>query len=132
MTDAFPEIDFAKQGGLVPAVVQEAGSGEVLMVAYMSPEALAQTLATGEAHYFSRSRGCLWHKGGTSGHVQVVREVLLDCDGDTLVLKVEQRGPGACHTGYRSCFFRRLTPEGLETVGERVFDPQKVYKGEKR
>ncbi len=124
----FPEIDFAKQGGLVPAVVQDAASGEVLMLAYMSPEALEATLATGEAHYWSRSRKCLWHKGGTSGHVQVVREVLVDCDGDTLVLRVEQRGRGACHTGYRSCFYRRLGPRGLEVVGELGFDPQEVYK----
>ena len=121
------DIDFAKQGGLVPAVVQEQGTGLVLMVAYMNEEALAKTLETGEAHYWSRSRGCLWHKGGTSGHVQVVREVLVDCDGDTLVLKVEQRGPGACHTGHYSCFFRRLTPRGTELVGERRFDPKKVY-----
>jgi phosphoribosyl-AMP cyclohydrolase len=124
----FEEIDFDKQGGLVPAVVQEAGSGEVLMVGYMSPEALARTLETGEAHYFSRSRQKLWHKGATSGHVQVVREILLDCDGDTLLLKVEQRGRGACHTGYRSCFFRRLTREGAEPVAERQFDPREVYK----
>jgi phosphoribosyl-AMP cyclohydrolase len=122
------ELDFKKQGGLIPAVAQDAGNGEVLMLAYMNPEALEKTLATGEAHYWSRSRNCLWHKGGTSGHVQVVKEVLVDCDGDTIVLKIEQRGPGACHTGYRSCFFRRLTPRGLEVVGERQFDPEKVYK----
>ena len=124
----FDEIDFAKQGGLVPAVVQEAASGQVLMLAYMNRQALERTLETGEAHYWSRSRGCLWHKGATSGHVQVVREVLIDCDGDTLLLKVEQRGPGACHTGYRSCFFRRLTPRGIETVAERRFDPKEVYR----
>ncbi|MFH0809800.1 MAG: phosphoribosyl-AMP cyclohydrolase [Pseudomonadota bacterium] len=123
------EMAFSKQqGGLIPAVAQDAATGEVLMLAYMNPESLAKTVETGEAHYFSRSRQKLWHKGGTSGHVQIVREILLDCDGDTLVLKVEQRGPGACHTGHRSCFHRRLGPEGrLETVGERAFDPKEVY-----
>lgn len=126
--DRFKEIDFAKQGGLIPAVVQDAASGEVLMLAYLNPEALAKTLETGEAHYWSRSRRCLWHKGATSGHVQMVREVLIDCDGDTVVLKVEQRGPGACHTGYRSCFFRRLTPGGVETLGRPAFNPKEVYR----
>jgi phosphoribosyl-AMP cyclohydrolase len=123
----FDDIDFDKQGGLVPAVVQDAASGEVLMLAYMNRQALERTFETGEAHYWSRSRQTLWHKGGTSGHVQVVREVLIDCDGDTLVLKVEQKGRGACHTGYRSCFYRRLTPAGCEIVGTRGFDPKEVY-----
>jgi len=122
-------IDFDKQGGLIPAVVQDAGTGEVLMVAYMNPESLRLTLTTGKAHYWSRSRQSLWLKGATSGHVQLVREVLLDCDGDTIVLKVQQLGPGACHTGYRSCFYRRLNADGsLTTIGQPGFDPKEVYK----
>jgi phosphoribosyl-AMP cyclohydrolase len=125
----FDMIDFNKQGGLVPAVVQEAGNGQVLMLAYMNPESLRLTLETGKAHYWSRSRQKLWLKGATSGHVQLVREVLVDCDGDTLVLRVEQKGPGACHTGYRSCFYRRLNPDGsLVTIGQPGFDPKEVYK----
>jgi len=115
-------VDFGEDG-LVPAIAQDADSGEVLMLAYVSPEALAQTRETGEAHYYSRSRAALWHKGGTSGHTQTVEEVRVDCDGDTLLYLVDQAG-GACHTGHRSCFYR--TVDG-ETVGERVFDPDEVY-----
>ncbi len=93
--------------GLVPAIVQEARSGAVLMLAYMNAEALRLTLETGEAHFWSRSRQALWHKGATSGHVQRVREVRIDCDADTILLKVDPAGP-ACHTGESSCFYRRL------------------------
>ena len=121
MTDA-PELDFGDDG-LVPAVAQDADSGEVLMLAYASPAAVERTRETGEAHYYSRSRDELWHKGGSSGHVQSVREVRVDCDGDALLYLVDQTG-GACHTGYRSCFYRTLDGE---TVGERVFDPDAVY-----
>ena len=121
------EVDFDKGNGLVPAVVQDAESGEVLMLGYMNAESLARTLETGRACFFSRSRGKLWTKGETSGHVQKVREVRLDCDGDTLLVRVEQVGGAACHEGYRSCFFRRLTPAGTEVVEERVFDPKEVY-----
>lgn len=122
MTDV--EVDFGDTG-LVPAVAQDADSGEVLMLAYVSPEALERTRETGLAHYFSRSREELWKKGGSSGHVQHVVEVRVDCDGDALLYRVEQEG-GACHTGHRSCFYR--TVEG-EHVGERVFDPEDVYEG---
>jgi phosphoribosyl-AMP cyclohydrolase len=115
-------VEFGEDG-LVPAVAQDADSGEVLMVAYVSPEALAKTRETGEAHYYSRSRAELWHKGGTSGHTQTVEEIRVDCDADTLLYLVDQAG-GACHTGHRSCFYR--TVDG-ETVGERVFDPDEVY-----
>ena len=115
-------VDFGEDG-LVPAIAQDADSGEVLMLAYVSPEALARTQATGEAHYYSRSRAALWHKGDTSGHTQRVEEIRVDCDADTLLYLVDQAG-GACHTGHRSCFYR--TVEG-ETVGERVFDPDEVY-----
>ncbi len=117
---------------LLPAIAQDADSGDVLMLAYVSPEAVEQTLETGFAHYYSRSRNELWKKGGTSGHVQHVREVRVDCDGDTFLYRVEQDG-GACHTGYESCFYRKLasmddetTAEG-EVVGEKVFDPDAVY-----
>jgi phosphoribosyl-AMP cyclohydrolase len=99
--------DFMKGGGLVPAVAQDAVTGEVLMVAYMNEESYNRTLATGEVHYWSRSRSELWHKGATSGHVQKVREILLDCDLDAVVVRIEQVGGAACHTGRRSCFHYR-------------------------
>lgn len=116
------EIDFGEDG-LAPAVAQDHETYEVLMLAYMNEEALKRTLDTREAHYYSRSRDEIWHKGETSGHVQEVREILVDCDSDSILLKVDQEG-GACHTGYYSCFHR--TVEG-EKVGEKVFDPDEVY-----
>jgi len=119
--------DFSKGGGLLPAIVQDAQSGEVLMVAYMNPESYAETLATGRAVYYSRSRHKLWRKGEQSGNVQRVRAVYLDCDLDTILLKVDQVGGAACHEGYQSCFYRQVTPEGLKVVGRRVFDPEEVY-----
>ncbi|MBU1740611.1 MAG: phosphoribosyl-AMP cyclohydrolase, partial [Proteobacteria bacterium] len=102
------ELDFAKQGGLVPAIVQDAVDKTVLMMAYLSPESWQKTLATGEAHYWSRTRQEIWHKGGTSGHVQKVKAVYVDCDHDTVLLEVEQVGAAACHTGHRSCFHHRV------------------------
>ena len=120
--------DFSKGDGLLPAIAQDAETGEVLMMAYMNAESFAETLQSGRAVYFSRSRDKLWRKGEESGHVQQVREVLLDCDRDTLLLRVTQVGGAACHTGYRSCFYRQVTSEGLQVVGERVFDPEEVYK----
>ena len=120
--------DFAKAGGLLPAIAQDANTGEVLMLAYMSAESYAETLASGRAVYFSRSRNKLWRKGEESGHVQQVRSIHLDCDADTILLKVHQVGGAACHEGYSSCFFRRVTPAGLEVEGTRVFDPREVYK----
>ncbi len=119
---------FDKQGGLIPAIAQDCVSGQVLMLAYMNEEAWNMTLKTREAHYFSRSRQTLWHKGGTSGHVQRVKEIFLDCDADTVLLKVEQVGGAACHEGYASCFFRRRANDGWEIVGTPVFDPKEVYK----
>ena len=119
--------------GLITTVVTDAKSGDVLMVAHMNQEALAKTIASGEAWYFSRSRRALWKKGETSGHVQRVQELRVDCDQDALWLKVEQVGAGACHTGRRSCFYRAL-PLGkagamtLEFRDEKTFDPDKVYK----
>lgn len=116
------EVDFGDDG-LVPAIAQDADTGDVLMLAYVSPEALARTRETGRAHYYSRSRDELWEKGSTSGHVQEIREIRVDCDGDSLLYVVEQTG-GACHTGHRSCFYRTLDGEH---VGEQVFDPETVY-----
>jgi phosphoribosyl-AMP cyclohydrolase len=118
--------DFAAGGGLLPAVAQDATTGEVLMVAWMNAEAFAETVATGRAVYYSRSRGKLWRKGEESGHVQTVRAIYVDCDADTILLKVEQVG-AACHEGYRSCFFRQVTPQGLAVVAERLVDPAGVY-----
>jgi phosphoribosyl-AMP cyclohydrolase len=123
-----PEIAFEKAGGLVPAIAQDAATGQVLMLAWMNREAFEETIRTGRACYFSRSRNKLWRKGEESGHVQVVKEVLTDCDADTILLKVEQIGGAACHEGYASCFFRRYAHGQWTTVGERVFDPQAVYK----
>ena len=115
--------------GLIPVVVVDAASNEVLMVANMNDQALRATLASGKGTYYSRSRGKLWVKGEQSGHEQKVVEILIDCDQDCLLLKVEAQG-GQCHTGFRSCFYRRVTPgsnDQLEFVAERVFDPKKVY-----
>jgi phosphoribosyl-AMP cyclohydrolase len=119
--------DFSKGDGLLPAIAQDADTGEVLMLAWMNAESYAQTVATGQAVYFSRSRGRLWRKGEESGHVQQVEEIYVDCDADTILLKVRQTGP-ACHEGYRSCFFRRQTPQGYEVVAQRLVDPAKVYR----
>ena len=118
---------FDKLGGLLPAIVQDADSGAVLMLAFMNQEAWDLTCKTREAHYFSRSRQKLWHKGDTSGHVQRVKEIFLDCDADTVLLKVEQVGGAACHEGYASCFYRRLQADGWQVVGTPVFDPKEVY-----
>ena len=120
-------IDFDKAGGLVPAVAQDADTGEVLMLAWMNREAFEETVRTGRAVYFSRSRNRLWRKGEESGHVQEVRGVFVDCDADTVLLKVKQLGGAACHEGYKSCFFRELAGDELKVVGERVFDPAAVY-----
>jgi phosphoribosyl-ATP pyrophosphohydrolase/phosphoribosyl-AMP cyclohydrolase len=111
--------------GLVPVVVQDERTREVVMVAYMNAEALERTMKTGRAHYYSRSRNTLWLKGETSGHYQEVRDIRLDCDGDTLLLVVEQR-VAACHTGYFSCFYRTWK-DGWATTGEKVFDEEAVY-----
>ena len=122
------ELNFTKgTDGLLPAIAQDAASGEVLMLAYINEESWRKTLETGKAHYWSRSRSKLWLKGESSGHVQLVKEILVDCDLDTVVFKVEQLGGAACHTGHRSCFYRKVQGEELEVQGEPVFDPVKVY-----
>lgn len=119
--------DFDKAGGLIPAIAQDATTGQVLMLAWMNREAFEETLRTGRAVYFSRSRNRLWRKGEESGNVQQVREVLVDCDADTILLKVEQIGGAACHEGYASCFFRRIEADGWTVIAERLFDPAAVY-----
>lgn len=125
---AMVELDFAKdKNGLLPAIVQDAASGEVLMLAYINQKSWDKTLETGKAHFWSRSRQQLWLKGESSGHVQLIRDIFVDCDQDTVVFKVDQLGGAACHKGYRSCFFRRVDNGELQTVGERVFDPTVVY-----
>src|SRR5437773_2372096 len=117
-------IDFEKAGGLLPAIAQDADSGVVLMLAWMNREAYEETLRTRRAVYFSRSRNRLWRKGEESGNVQEVREIYLDCDADTILLKVNQIGGAACHEGYQSCFFRRVEGESLQVVGTPLFDPK--------
>lgn len=115
------------EDGLIPAIAQDAGSGDVLMLAWMSRESLARTLDEGEAVYWSRSRGRLWKKGEQSGHVQRVSEIRLDCDADTLLLRVEQQGGIACHTGRRHCFFRALRDHRWESVEPVLEDPERIY-----
>jgi phosphoribosyl-AMP cyclohydrolase len=121
--------DFQKTP-LVPVVAQDHHSGVVLMLAYMNEEAFRETIATGRVCYFSRSRNKLWRKGEESGNVQELREIFFDCDADSLLVKVNQVGDAACHEGYQSCFFRKLSVDGrsFEVVGERLFDPAVVYK----
>lgn len=122
-------LNFAKGNGLLPAIVQDHDSGKVLMLAYINKISWEKTLETGEAHYWSRSRRELWHKGGTSGHVQKIKEIYSDCDQDTVLFKVEQVGGAACHTGYETCFHQKVDVTGEATiVGEKIFDPRKVYK----
>ena len=123
------EIDFDKsRDGLVPVIVQNHENNDVLMLAYANESALEKTLITGKAHYWSRSRKQLWLKGESSGNIQTIREILVDCDGDTLIYKVEQAGGAACHKGYPSCFYRKIEDGLLVEIEERVFDPETVYK----
>ena len=120
-------IDFNKSGGLVPAIVQDAETGEVLMLAYMNEEAYRRTLESRRAWFYSRSRDAFWMKGETSGHVQEVQEIRVDCDADTVLLKVRQVGGAACHTGHRTCFYRTVREGRWVTEGQPLFDPSKVY-----
>lgn len=126
--EGMERLNFAKGGGLLPAIAQDHATGEVLMLAYINEEAWLQTIATGRAHYWSRSRNQLWLKGESSGHFQLVKEILVDCDQDTVIYRVEQLGGAACHKGYHSCFFRRLEGEDLVIKDTVVFDPTEVYK----
>jgi len=121
--------DFNKSSeGIVPAIAQDFETGEVLMLAYVNEAAWNQTLASGHATYWSRSRNQLWTKGESSGNLQIIKDILLDCDDDAIIYKIEQIGEAACHTGYRSCFYRRLNEDKTEVIGERIFDPHDVYK----
>jgi len=122
------EINFSKSAdGLVPAIAQDYRTGDVLMLAYVNIEALKKTVETGKAHYWSRSRAKLWLKGESSGHVQVIKDILVDCDEDCIIYKVDQVGGASCHKGYSTCFYRRITEDGSEIVAEKVFDPSQVY-----
>ena len=124
------EINFNKFNGLIPVIVQDYLSNEILMLAFMNKEAWDKTLETQKAHYWSRSRNKLWLKGEQSGHFQLVKKILIDCDDDTILLKVEQIGGAACHTGYNSCFFRELRDGEFRIFKEeKIFDPEKVYEG---
>ncbi|MGH9743915.1 MAG: phosphoribosyl-AMP cyclohydrolase [Candidatus Acidiferrum sp.] len=121
-------IDFDKAAGLVPAIIQDDRSGEVLMLGFMNAQSLAETQRSGEVVFFSRSRNKLWKKGESSGHVLKVRELRVDCDADALLIRVEAFGPGVCHEGYRSCFFRELESDGAAKItAEKTFDPSTIY-----
>lgn len=123
------DLNFSKTAdGVIPAIVQDFETNEILMLAYINQEAWIRTLETGKAHYWSRSRAKLWLKGESSGNTQVVKEILVDCDDDTVVYRVEQKGGAACHRGYPSCFFRKVDKDGLSIISEQVFDPAQVYK----
>jgi phosphoribosyl-AMP cyclohydrolase len=122
------ELDFEKGKGLLPAIVQEFRTGKVLMLGYINRASWEKTLETGEAHYWSRSRQEIWHKGGTSGNVQKIKEIYVDCDSDTVLFKVEQVGGAACHTGHETCFHKQVGRDReITIVGERIFDPERVY-----
>ena len=122
------ELDFSGSGGLIPAIAQDAATGEILMQAWIDERAFRETLMTGFATYYSRSRRQLWRKGESSGCRQKIVEVLVDCDLDSVIYRVEQLGGAACHTGHRSCFYRRVTEDGsLEETDQPVFDPAQVY-----
>ena len=126
------KIDFQKGSGLVPAIIQDERSGDVLMLGFMNADSLSETQRSGEVVFFSRSRNKLWKKGEFSGHVLRVREIRVDCDADALLVRVEAVGPGVCHEGYRSCFFRVVESDGgAKIIGERTFSPEAVYGSEK-
>jgi phosphoribosyl-AMP cyclohydrolase len=126
--DPLESVDFGKAGGLVTAIAVDDASGDILMVAHMNEEALRRTLDSGEVHYWSRSKRRLWHKGEESGNTQAVKSLWIDCDADVVLLRVDQRGGAACHTGRRTCFFRRLEGEGWVAKFEPLFDPKQVYR----
>jgi phosphoribosyl-AMP cyclohydrolase len=122
-------LNFGKSSdGLLPAIAQDHKSGEVLMLAYINKEAFDKSLESGKAHYWSRSRNKLWLKGETSGNVQIIKDILVDCDEDTIIYKVDQLGGAACHKGYSSCFYRAVSDNNLENRGVKIFDPAEVYK----
>ena len=121
-------LDFSKADGLIPAIIQDASSGDILMLGFMNDVALAETQRTSEVVFFSRSRNRLWKKGESSGHVLKVHDIRVDCDADSLLIRVDPVGPGVCHEGYRSCFFRSINSDGeAKIIDQRAFDPDKVY-----
>jgi len=122
------KLDFEKTNGLIPAIVQDYKTGEVLMLGFMNQQAFDETVKSRKATYYSRSRQTLWRKGETSGHVQNVKEIRVDCDNDTVLLKVDQVGDAACHKGYKSCFFSKVIENDLKIVESKIFDPKEVYK----
>ncbi len=122
------KLNFEKTGGLIPAIVQDYKTNDVLMLAYMNQDAWEATLSSGNATYYSRSRQKLWVKGETSGHLQRVKEIRIDCDDDTVLLKIEQIGEAACHTGHRSCCHKKIDNGSITVVGKPLFDPKEVYK----
>ena len=123
------KLDFSKSDdGLIPAIAQDYKTGEVLMLAYINEESWAETLKSGYATYWTRSRQKLWKKGEESGNLQEIKEILIDCDDDTVVFKINQIGDAACHTGHRSCFYRKVDGDKIVTVGKKVFNPEDVYK----
>jgi phosphoribosyl-AMP cyclohydrolase len=127
------KLAFEKTGGLIPAIIQDESTADVLMLGFMNEEALAETQRTREVVFYSRSRNRLWKKGESSGHVLRVRDVRVDCDADALLIRVEAAGPGVCHEGYRSCFFRRVEKDGAsQVIAERTFEPDQVYGPEKK
>jgi len=123
-------MEFKYEDGLMPVIIQDHRSGKVLMLGYMNEEAYRQTMQSGYVTFYSRSRKKLWTKGETSGHRLEVREIRVDCDLDALLIQAHLTGPGCCHMGYKSCFFRKLTPEGGEVILTREFDPAEVYGNE--
>lgn len=129
IVDPKTQLDFQKGGGLVTAIAQDDATGDIMMVAFMNEEAFEKTVETGEVHYWSRSRNKLWYKGEESGNTQAVKSMYIDCDGDVVLLKIEQKGGAACHTGRRTCFYRKLEEGGdYQVVSEPLFDPKEVYK----
>ncbi len=120
-------MELKYQDGLIPAIIQDKHSGKILMLGYMNPDAYRQTLASGFVTFYSRSRQGLWTKGETSGHKLKVLEIRVDCDQDALLIQADLTGPGCCHLGYKSCFFRRLSEGGEEIIARREFDPERVY-----
>ena len=121
------KLDFEKSDGLIPVIAQDFESGEVLMVAYMNEESWGLTLESNIVHYWSRSRGKLWKKGESSGNIQEVKEIRVDCDNDCILIKVKQIGEAACHTGFKSCFYRKVEGDKLVEIGEKIFNPEDVY-----
>jgi phosphoribosyl-AMP cyclohydrolase len=122
------QLDFAKSGGLIPAIAQDARTGKVLMQAYINEESWRLSLASGEVHYWSRSRQELWHKGDSSGNVQKIKAIYVDCDNDSVLFQIEQIGGAACHTGRESCFYRKVAGDELVIEGEPLLDPKEIYK----